>query len=91
MELADRERTVAEHRRRAPGEVSLDLAHYMPVLEHRPRAVMHAMVIAHGEPVLARYRDAFLAARPGACRDTDGIRLAYHSSPLGDSPRGCCS
>ena len=73
VELADRERTVAEHRRRAPGEVSLDLAHYLPVLAHRPRAVMHAAVIAHGEPVLARYRDAFLAARPGACRELVAI------------------
>ena len=69
IELADRERTVAVHVRQPHGGVSMDLTHYLPVLAHKPRAVMHAAVLAQGEPVLARYRDSFLAARPGACRE----------------------
>ena len=68
VELADQERTVAIHPRQRPGGASLLLEHYLPVLAHKPRAVAHAAVIARGEPAIARYRDAFLAARPGEHR-----------------------
>ena len=68
VELADRARTVAVHPRQLRGEASLDLSHYLPVLARKPRAVMHAAVIG-GVPVLARYRDRFLAVRPEACRE----------------------
>ena len=77
IELTDRERTVAVHERKKPGGSSLQLEHYLPVLAHKPRAVLHAAVIARGEPAIARYRDDFLAARPGACRELVAVlRLA---------------
>jgi hypothetical protein len=69
VELVDRERTVAVHERQAPGGSSLQLVHYLPVLERKPRAVAHAAVIARGAPAIARYRDEFLAARPEAYRE----------------------
>jgi transposase len=73
IEIADRERTVAVHERQRPGGYSLRLEHYLPVLAHKPRAVGHAAVIARGEPAIARYRDAFLAQRPGAYRELVAI------------------
>lgn len=77
VEVAEGEKTVAVHARQKPGGVSLHLEHYLPVLERKPRAVRHAAVIARGEPAVARYRDAFLAARPEAYRELVAIlRLA---------------
>jgi len=77
VEITDRERTVAVHERQEPGGCSLKLEHYLPVLAHKPRAVAHAAVIAHGEPAIVRYRDEFLAARPGAYRELVAVlRLA---------------
>lgn len=77
IEVSDRERTVAVHERQEPGGSSLKLEHYLPVLAHKPRAVAHAAVIARGEPAIARYRDEFLAARPGAYRELVAVlRLA---------------
>ncbi len=73
IELADSERTVAVHERQAQGGSSLQLPHYLPVLERKPRAVAHAAVIARGAPAIARYRDEFLAARPEACRELVAI------------------
>jgi len=77
IEVSDRERTVAVHERQEPGGSSLKLEHYLPVLAHKPRAVAHAAVIARGEPAIARYRDQFLAVRPGAYRELVAVlRLA---------------
>jgi transposase len=77
IELEDRGTRVALHVRQPKGGVSLELEHYLPVLVHKPRAVRHAMVIARSEPEIARYRDAFLAARPEAYRELIAIlRLA---------------
>jgi len=77
VEITDRERTVAIHPRQEPGGCSMHLEHYLPVLAHKPRAVAHAAVIARGEPAIARYRDHFLAARPGAYRELVSVfRLA---------------
>ncbi|MEW6048725.1 MAG: IS21 family transposase [Bacillota bacterium] len=77
IEITDRERTVAIHPRQEPGGCSMHLEHYLPVLAHKPRAVAHAAVIARGEPAIARYRDHFLAARPGAYRELVAVlRLA---------------
>jgi transposase len=73
VELADSERTAAVHERQAPGGVSMQLSHYLPVLERKPRAVTHAAVIARGAPAIARYRDEFLAARPEAYREMVAI------------------
>ena len=64
VELTDQGRVVAVHARQPRGGCSLQLSHYLPVLEHKPRAVAHAAVIARGAPEIARYRDEFLAARP---------------------------
>jgi hypothetical protein len=77
IELEDRGTLVAVHARQPKGGVSLKLEHDLPVLAHKPRAVRHAMVITRGEPEIARYRDAFLAARPEAYRELIAIlRLA---------------
>ena len=77
IEVTDRQGTVAVHERQAPGGYSLRLEHYLPVLAHKPRAVAHAAVIAHGEPAIAHYRDCFLSARPGAYRELVAVlRLA---------------
>ncbi len=77
IEITDRERTIAVHDRKKPGGSSLKLEHYLPVLAHRPKAVAHAAVIAQGEQAIARYRDDFLAARPGCYRELVAIlRLA---------------
>lgn len=74
VEIADQERTVAVHARRSSGDPpSLQLEHYLPVLERKPRAVEHAAVIAHGTPEIARYRDGFLATRPEAVRELVAI------------------
>jgi transposase len=73
IELADREGTVAVHERQQAGGSSLQLEHYLPVLAAKPRAVAHAAVIAEGAPAIARYRDAFLAVRPGAYRELVAI------------------
>jgi transposase len=73
VEVADGQRTVAVHPRQAPGGSSLLLEHYLPVLAVKPRAVAYAAVIARGAPGLARYRDAFLQARPEACRELVAI------------------
>lgn len=73
IELEDRGTRVAVHARQPKGGISLQLEHYLPVLAHKPRAVRHAMVIAHSEPDIARYRDAFLTARPGAHRELIAI------------------
>ncbi len=82
VELADGERTVAVHERQAPGGSSLQLAHYLPVLERKPRAVAHAAVIARGAPAIARYRDEFLAARPEAYREMVAILRLCESAGL---------
>ncbi len=74
IEVADGERTVAVHQRRHAGAApSLQLEHYLPVLARKPRAVTHAAVIARGAPEIARYRDAFLGARPEAVREMVAI------------------
>lgn len=73
VELVDGGRTVAVHERQAAGGVSLQLAHYLPVLDRKPRAVSHAAVIARGEPAIVHYRDQFLAARPQAYREMVAI------------------
>lgn len=73
IELEDRGTVVAVHARQPKGGVSLQLEHYLPVLIHKPRAVRHAMVLARSEPDIARYRDAFLAARPEAYRELIAI------------------
>lgn len=73
IQIADRDATVAVHERQRPGGHSLRLEHYLPVLAHKPRAVRHASVIARGEPAVARYRDEFLAASPGAYRELVAI------------------
>lgn len=70
IEISDQKGAiVAVHERKAPGGSSLDLQHYLPVLEHKPRAVRHAAVIARGEPAIAQYRDQFLEARPNAYQE----------------------
>lgn len=83
IEIADRQRTVAVHERRASGQPpSLQLEHYLPVLAHKPRAVRHAAVVAHGAPEIARYRDEFLGARPEAAREmVDILRLHTDVGP----------
>ncbi|MGC8490060.1 MAG: IS21 family transposase, partial [Clostridia bacterium] len=74
IEVADQERTVAVHARRAAGAPpSLQLAHYLPVLARKPRAVEHAAVISQGDPEITRFRDAFLASRPEAVRELVAI------------------
>ena len=74
IEVADEERIVAVHERRASGEPpSLHLDHYLPVLERKPRAVSHAAVIGRGAPEVARYRDEFLRSRAGAVREMVAI------------------
>ena len=73
VELTDQGRIVAVHERVARGRVSMQLAHYLPVLERKPRAVTHAAVISQGPPAIARYRDEFLAARPEAYRELVAI------------------
>ncbi|MDA8344988.1 MAG: IS21 family transposase [Thermaerobacter sp.] len=65
--------TVAVHDRLPSGGSSLSLLHYLPVLKHKPRAVRDAAVISRGEPAIAQYRDAFLAARPDAYRELVAI------------------
>ena len=64
VELSEQGRIVAVHERVPKGRCSMQLAHYLPVLERKPRAVTHAAVISQGPPAIARYRDEFLAARP---------------------------
>ena len=73
VELSDGGRLVASHSRQQPGQSSLQLAHYLPVLERKPHAVSHAAVIARGEPTIARYRDEFLATRPDDYREMVAI------------------
>ncbi len=73
IELEESGRLVAFHDRQPPGHSSLQLSHYLPVLERKPHAVSHAAVIAHGEPAIARYRDEFLAAQPEAYREMVAI------------------
>jgi hypothetical protein len=73
VELAEEGRVVAVHDRMPPGQSSLQLSHYLPVLERKPHAVSHAAVIAHGAPAIARYRDEFLAARPEDYREMVAI------------------
>jgi transposase len=73
IELVDQGRVVAVHERKVPGESSLQLAHYLPVLVRKPHAVSHAAVIARGAPAIARYRDEFLTARPEAYREMVAI------------------
>jgi hypothetical protein len=73
LELTDEGRVVAVHERVPRGGLSLQLSHYLPVLERKPRAVAHAAVIARGAPEIARYRDEFLAARPEAYRELVAI------------------
>ena len=60
VELTDQGRMVAMHERVTRGRVSMQLTHYLPVLERKPRAVTHAAVISQGPPAIARYRDEFL-------------------------------
>lgn len=73
IELSDEGQVVAVHERQESGQSSLQLSHYLPVLQRKPHAVSHAAVIAHGEPAIARYRDEFLAAQPGAYREMVAI------------------
>ncbi len=77
VELSEQGRAVAVHERVPSGRCSMQLAHYLPVLERKPRAVTHAAVISQGPPAIARYRDEFLAARQEDYRElVDILRLA---------------
>ncbi len=77
VELSEQGRSVAAHERVPSGRCSMQLAHYLPVLERKPRAVTHAAVISQGPLPIARYRDEFLAARPEDYRElVDILRLA---------------
>ena len=77
VELSEQGRIVAVHERVPKGRCSMHLAHYLPVLERKPRAVTHAAVISQGPPAIARYRDEFLAARPEDYRElVDILRLS---------------
>ena len=67
VEIYDRERLVARHAVRKPGQPpALELDHYLDVLLRKPGGVRHARVVKElGEEVTA-YRDAFLAHNPDA-------------------------
>ena len=47
-----------------PGSLNLVLDHYLDLLREKPGAVRHARVVRDLGPVLRRYQQAFLAARP---------------------------
>lgn len=76
VEIYDRERLVARHALRRPGQPpSLELDHYLDVLLRKPGGVRHARVIRElGEEVSA-YRDAFLAQNPDAYKSFVEILL----------------
>ncbi len=76
VEIYDRERLVARHALRKPGQPpALELDHYLDVLLRKPGGVRHARVVKElGEEVTA-YRDAFLAHNPDAYKDFVQILL----------------
>lgn len=76
VEIYDRDRLVARHALRKPGQPpALEIDHYLDVLLRKPGGVRHARVVRElGEEVTA-YRDAFLAYNPDAYKSFVEILL----------------
>lgn len=59
----------------------LRLEHYLDVLQRKPGAVRHARVVAQLGPVVTRYRDVFLQARPDAYGEFVRVLLLVRTYP----------
>jgi len=82
LELWDGEVPVATHRRQYQrGQTQLELAHYLPALARKPRAVSHAAVVAQLPPIYATVRDDLCRQDPEGYRRFAALLLLHQEFP----------
>jgi len=83
LEVWDADRCIAAHTRcYQRGQTRLEIAHYLPVIAEKPRAVSHAAVIRQMPPIYGTIRDQLCAARPAGYRDAAALLLLLREFPI---------
>lgn len=82
IEITDGACPVAVHRRAyGRGETVLELAHYLPALQRKPRAAAHLAVVPQLPPVYAQVQRALCSARRDGYREFAQILLLHREFP----------
>jgi len=78
IEIWDKDNCLARHTREyRRGETALELAHYLPALAQKPRAVTHAALISQLPAIYATVRDQLCRAHPEGYREFAAILLLH--------------
>lgn len=85
VELFSNQTLICSHKRcYKQGETIMDILHYLPVLERKPRAVCHAATVRELPAVFQITRKRLLASRPEGYREFAQILLLAREFDLGE-------